>query len=133
MRPSNSDTKNFPVSIFCHFAYMHLCKALHNGFKEVKTYLHADTMSCNKIAANQFRLFLHSAAYVVLHGIKQKLFRGSTLEAASIQTIREKILLTAVHIRVLKTKIKIEFPANHPYRDLLEKAFVACAAWREAA
>jgi hypothetical protein len=101
--------------------------------KELKTYLNADTMSCNKFTANQFRLFLHAAAYVVFLGIKQKLFPKTTLATASIQTIREKIILTAVHIRVLKTKIKIEFPANHPYRDLLEKAFVACAAWREAA
>jgi hypothetical protein len=55
------------------------------------------------------------------------------LATASIQTIRERIILTAVHIRVLKTKIKIEFSANHPYRDILEKAFAECARWREAA
>ena len=101
--------------------------------KELKTYLNADTMSCNKFSANQFRLFLHAAAYVVFLGIKQKLFPDSALASASVQTIREKIILTAVHIRVLKTKIKIEFPAYHPYRYLLEKAFVACARWREAA
>jgi len=100
--------------------------------KELKTYLNADTMSCGKFTANQFRLFLHAAAYVVFLGIKHKLFPDTVLATASIQTIREKIILTAVHIRVLKTKIKIEFPANHPYRDLLEKAFVECAVWREA-
>jgi len=98
--------------------------------KELKTYLNADTMSCNKFTANQFRLFLHSAAYVLFLGMKQKIFHNSALETASIQTLREKIILTAVHIRVLKTKIKIEFPVNHPYRDLLEKAF---GHWREAA
>jgi len=101
--------------------------------KELKTYLNADTMSCNKFTANQFRLFLHAAAYVVFLGIKQKLFSDTALATASIQTIREKIILTAVHIRVLKTKIKIEFPVNHPYRDWLEKAFIASARWREAA
>ena len=101
--------------------------------KELKTYLNADTMSCNKFAANQFRLFLHAAAYVIFLGIKQKLFLNTPLEAASIQTIREKIILTAVHIRVLKTKIKIEFPVNHPYRNILEKAFIESARWRAAA
>jgi len=112
------------------------------GIKELKTYLNADTMSCNKFAANQFRLFLHAAAYVIFLGIlvlctkyevKQKLFPNTVLATASIQTIRERIILTAVHIRVLKSKIKIEFHANHPHRDLIEKAFVACALWREAA
>jgi hypothetical protein len=101
--------------------------------KELKTYLRADTMPCNKFTANQFRLLLHAAAYVVLLGIKQKHFHSTALELATIQTIREKILLTAVHIRVLKTKIKVEFPVNHPYRNLLEKAFLECTVWQEAA
>jgi hypothetical protein len=68
-----------------------------------------------------------------LLGIKQKLFPNTALATASIQSIREKIILTAVHIRVLKTKIKIEFPVNHPYRELIEKVFKECACWREAA
>jgi hypothetical protein len=101
--------------------------------KELKTYLDAGRMSCNKFTANQFRLFLHAAAYVILLDIKQTVFDGSTLETASMLTIREKIILTAVHIRVLKTKIKIEFPENHPYRGLLEKAFIKFSCWPEAA
>jgi len=101
--------------------------------KELKTYLQADSMSCNKFTANQFRLFLHAAAYVIFLGLKQKVFAGSALENASIMTIREKIMLTAVHIRVLKTKIKIEFPANHPYRELIEKALIKFAHWPKAA
>ena len=40
--------------------------------------------------------------------------------------------LTAVHIRSLKTKIKIEFPVNHPHIDLLKKAFLKCACWEAA-
>jgi hypothetical protein len=98
--------------------------------KELKTYLDADRMSCNSFAANQFRLFLHAAAYVILLKIKQNVFKDSVLENASMLTVRGKIILTAVHIRVLKTKIKIEFPDNHPYRELLEIAF---SQWRGAA
>jgi len=101
--------------------------------KELKTYLDADRMSCNKFTANQFRLFLHAAAYVILLEIKQKVFKGSELETASILTIKEKIIHTAVHIRVMKTKIKIEFPQNHPHRKLLETAFIKFGRWREAA
>jgi len=101
--------------------------------KELKTYLYADRMSCNKFTANQFRLFLHAAAYVILLKIKQNIFDKSALETATLMTIREKIMLTAVHIRVLKTKIKIEFPENHPYRELLEKAFMKFVHRREAA
>jgi hypothetical protein len=99
--------------------------------KELKTYLIADRMSCAKFTANQFRLFLHAAAYVILLQIKQKIFTGSALEKASMLTIREKIIFTAVHIRVLKTKIKIEFPINHPYRECLERAFIKFEYWRK--
>jgi len=101
--------------------------------KELKTYLQADSMSCNKFTANQFRLFLHAAAYVIFLGLKQKVFAGSALEKASIATIREKIILTAVHIRVLKTKVKIEFPENHPHRELIETAFIKFSHWPKAA
>jgi len=101
--------------------------------KELKTYLNADRMSCNKFSANQFRLFLHAAAYVILLEIKQTAFNDTELQNASILTIKEKILLTAVHIRRLKTKIKIEFPQNHPYRELLEAAFIKFGRWRDAA
>ena len=100
--------------------------------KELKTYLHADSMSCNKFTANQFRLFLHAAAYVIYLGLKQEVFAGSALENASILTIREKIMLTAVHIRVLKTKVKIEFPENQSYRELIEKALIKFAHWQKA-
>jgi hypothetical protein len=123
----NNNSRFLYEDVYCGRGQMELY------IKELKTYLNADTMSCNKFTANQFRLFLHAAAYVVFLGIKQKLFPNTALSTATIQTIREKIILTAVHIRVLKTKIKIEFPVNHPYRDLFEKALIECARWREAA
>ena len=78
-------------------------------------------------------LFLHAAAYVILLGIKQKVFAGRVLVTTSILTVREKILLTAVHIRVLKMRIKIKFPQHHPYRELSETAFIKFVPWREIA
>jgi hypothetical protein len=101
--------------------------------KELKTYPGADRTSCNKFSANQFRFFLHVAAYVLLLGIKQEVFKGTELENVSILTLREKILLTAVHIRELKGKIKIELPQKHPYRELIGDAFLRFARWRAAA
>jgi hypothetical protein len=114
-------------SLYCGRGQMELY------IKELKTYLDADRTSCNKFSANQFRLFLHAAAYVLLLGIKQEVLKGTELENASILSIREKILLTAVHIRELKGKIKIELPQKHPYRELLSKAFLHFARWRAAA
>jgi hypothetical protein len=100
--------------------------------KELKTYLDADRTSCHKFKANQFRLFLHSTAYVLLHGIKSEIGPGTDLKDVCILTLREKILLTAVHIRNLKSKVKIEFPQNHPYRIDLEKILYRFAVLRKA-
>ena len=45
------------------------------------------------------------------------MFPGTAMEKSSILSIREKILLTAVHIRQMKTKIKVEFPKDHPFKE----------------
>lgn len=99
--------------------------------KEMKNYLSADKTSCNKFSANQFRLFLHAAAYVLLHGMKQEIFKGTVLHNVSILTLQQKILSGAVHVKNMKTKIKIEFSDKHPYRTELSIAFQRFALWRE--
>ena len=100
--------------------------------KELKLYLAADRTSCNKFSANQFRLFLHAAAYVLLHGIKQEVFKDTHLFNVSILTFRQKVLLSAVHIKEMKTKIKIEFHNEHPFRREISLALERLALWREA-
>lgn len=100
--------------------------------KELKTYLAADRTSCNKFSANQFRLFLHAAAYVLLHGMKKEVFKGTCLTKVSILTFRQKVLLSAVHIKEMKTKIRIEFDREHPFREELSLALERFALWREA-
>ena len=40
--------------------------------KEHKLYLKSDRSSCKSFAANQFRLFLHSAAYILLHTLQKR-------------------------------------------------------------
>ena len=129
----------FTVTDFEHKNSRFLYEELYCGrgqmelyIKELKTYLDADRTSCHKFKANQFRLFLHAAAYVLLHGIKSEIFPGTNLKNASILTLREKVLLTAVHIRNLKTKVKIEFPKNHPFRADLEKILYRFEVLRRA-
>jgi hypothetical protein len=118
----------YTVTNFTHGSSRFLYEEMYCGrgqmelyIKELKTYLDADRTSCHKFKANQFRVFLHSAAYVLLHGLKSEMLSGTAFEKASILTIREKILLTAVHIRKMKTKIKIEFPKKHHFKDDLSR------------
>jgi len=130
----------YVVTNFTHgnsrFLYegMYCCRGqMELYIKELKTYLDADRTSGHKFKANQFRLFLHSAAYVLLHGLKSEMFPGTALQKSSILTIREKILLTAVHIRQMKTKIKVEFPKDHPFKEDLSRILHRFKAVRNAA
>ena len=40
--------------------------------KDHKSYLLSDRMSCSSFLANQFRLFMHSAAYVLIHTLQKR-------------------------------------------------------------
>ena len=78
--------------------------------KEHKTYLLSDRMSCNSFMANQFRLFLHSAAYVLIHTRQTEILKGTKYSKATMKTIQLKIIKVAAKVRFMKTKVKIELP-----------------------
>lgn len=98
--------------------------------KELKTYMYADRMSCSSFSANQFRLFLHAAAYVLVLEAKEHLFGMTDIADVSIMTFREKIILSAVRITELKTKTKVEFSKDHPKRAELAEAFSIIQMWQ---
>lgn len=91
--------------------------------KEHKLYLKSDRSSCTSFYANQFRLFLHSMAYVLLHTMQKELFKGTEYANATFKTIREKVIKTAAWVKEMKTKIKIEFPRSSTTKELQVKAF----------
>jgi hypothetical protein len=45
--------------------------------KDHKLYLKSDRSSCTKFTANQFRLFLHSMAYILIHTLQKQVLKGS--------------------------------------------------------
>lgn len=91
--------------------------------KEHKLYLKSDRSSCNSFRANQFRLFMHSIAYVLLHTMQKELFEGTQFANATFKTIREKIIKTAAWVKEMKTKIKIELPKTCTTKALQTNAF----------
>ena len=89
--------------------------------KDHKTYPKSDRTSCHRFLANQFRLFLHSAAYVLLHSFRDNLLQGSSLGMATFDSIRLKLLKTGARIIELKTKISVHLPTAYPYKGILSK------------
>jgi len=82
--------------------------------KDHKTYLKSDRMSCNSFKANQFRLLLHSAAYVLIHTLQKQALASTEFANSTMKTIQLKILKIATRVKILKTKVKIEFPVEFP-------------------
>jgi hypothetical protein len=80
--------------------------------KDHKTYLKSDRMSCSEFKANQFRLFLHSAAYVLIHTLQHEVLKGTEFCKATMKSIQLKVLKVAAQVKVLKTKIKIQLPTT---------------------
>ncbi|MFH1160306.1 MAG: transposase, partial [bacterium] len=87
--------------------------------KESKTYLESDRMSCSRFEANQFRLFMHSAAYVLLHTLHSKTLRATQNTNATMKTIRLRLIKIAAYVKEMKTRIKIEFPKQFPDMEVV--------------
>lgn len=98
--------------------------------KEHKTYLSSDRMSCTTFAANQFRLFLHSAAYVILHNLQTEVLGGTEYAKSTFKTLREKIIKVAAYVKELKTRIRIELPASCPQIAIFSRCFLLFEALR---
>jgi len=97
--------------------YLARC-AMELRIKEHKLYLRSDRSSCNSFKANQFRLFLHSMAYVLLHTFQKETLKGTEYANATFKTIQNKIIKTAAWVRELKTKVKIELPRCCPTKNV---------------
>ena len=53
---------------------------MENFIKDHKLALNSDRTSCHSFSANSFRLFLHSAAYVLMHALREKQVFGFDFE-----------------------------------------------------
>ncbi len=92
---------------------------MENMIKEHKLYTKSDRTSCHRWEANQFRLFLHTGAYWLLHQLRQAAPRRSLWRKATFETIRRAFLKIAVRIEELKSLIKIALPSAYPYQPVL--------------
>jgi len=90
--------------------------------KDHKTALKSDRTSCHRKEANQFRLFVHSAAYVLMHALRENLLRGSELASAQFDTIRLRLLKIGTRVELGKTFIRFHFPASYPMQPILCRA-----------
>ena len=97
-----------------------------NNIKELKCAMLGDRMSCHAFAANQFRLLLHTAAYVLMFVLREEL---ETLGSVRMQmdTLRLRILKVAAVVKVTARRIWLHLSARHPSVSLLKYLAAALA------
>jgi hypothetical protein len=116
----NANIRMIYQTIYCGRGSMELM------IKEHKNHLRSDKTSCSSFKANQFRLFLHSIAYVLLHAFREKCLKNTQFAKAQFDTIRLNVLKIGARVIQLATKIKIHLPTSNPYQDELMTIWRAC-------
>lgn len=96
---------------------------MENRIKEQQLGLFADRTSCHGWWANQFRLLLSSAAYVLMETIRRVGLQGTELCKAQVTTIRLKLLKIGTVIMRNTRRIRLMFSNAYPYRELLHTVF----------
>jgi len=88
-----------------------------NRIKELKNDLKADRLSCHRFVANQFRLLLHAAAYVLLTALK-KYLKGTVLEKAQIGTIRCQLIKIGAQVVESCRRLWVHLASGYPLQRL---------------
>jgi len=91
---------------------------MENRIKEQQLMLFADRTSCHRMLANQFRLLLSSAAYVLMQGLRRLGLAGTELARAQVQTIRLKLIKIAAQVTVSVRRIVVRLASGHPSQRL---------------
>jgi hypothetical protein len=97
-----------------------------NRIKELKNDLFSGRTSCHRFLANQFRLLLHAAAYILMQALR-KLLNGTEFAKAQVSTLRVKLLKVAVRVRQTTRRIWLMMPTSFPLKDIWLR-IVSCAS-----
>ncbi len=95
---------------------------MENYIKNHKLFLKSDRTSCNSFEANQFRLFLHSASYVLIHAFQENILKTTEFATAQFDSICLRLLKVGAKVREMKTKIKLHLPSSFPFKHIFSKA-----------
>ena len=91
---------------------------MENYIKNHKTFLPSYRTSCHRFEANQFRLLLHSAAYMLLHAFQELLLYGTQLQQAYFNTLQQRLLKVGARVVERGTVIHFHLPSSFPLQEI---------------
>ncbi len=98
-----------------------------NRIKELLHGMQIDRTSCTRFWANQFRVLLTAAAYVLMQELRLKA-RRTGCARAQVTTLRERLIKIGVWIEVSVRRIVFHFPTSYPFKHDWERVAVALGA-----
>jgi DDE family transposase len=96
---------------------------MENRIKEQQLDLFADRTSCHRFVANQFRLLLSSAAYVLVQALRRTALAGTELAQAQVGTIRLKLFKVAARVAVTVRRVVFHLSSSYPYQEIFRTVF----------
>ena len=93
-----------------------------NRLKELHHGLEMDRTSCSRFLANQFRVLLTLAAYLLFQELRRRA-RGTGCADAQVTTLRERLIKLAVWVQRTVRRIVLHLPTTFPWLP----------AWRQIA
>jgi len=102
---------------------------IENRIKELKAGLAMDRTSCTSFWANQLRVLLAAAAYVLLQELRTRL-RGTRLARAQVERLRLALLRIGGRITRSVRRIVVHLTASHPWQPPWTRVAVALGADR---
>jgi len=82
--------------------------------KEFKLGIKAGRLSCHSFDANQFRLLLAQAAYVLMFTIRQAA-AATELAKAQVIRLRDSLIKCAAHVKVSVRRVLVQLPNFFPF------------------
>lgn len=95
-----------------------------NRIKEFKREMSGDRLSCSSFFANQFRLWLHAAAYVLYQAVQEAVRAVAPtheLARAQVGTLRCRFLKVAARVHERCRIIRVHLCSSFPFRALWDR------------
>ena len=100
---------------------------LENRIKELHHGVDIGRTSCSRFWANQLRVLLSAAAYVLLQEVRRAA-AGTGSARAQVWTLREQLLKLGAHVAVSMRRIVLHLPASFPWLDTWRRVAFALGA-----
>lgn len=96
-----------------------------NAIKDLKVACFGDRLSCHRFWANQFRLFLHAAAYWLLDTLRRWL-AARQVARTQLDTLRLRLLKIGGRVWQRRAQVRLRLAASHPGQALWDQLAAHC-------